>query len=78
LRRTRLISEGGYLAGDKYGHEKFLTAGLAMKVGLKIIPLDFLSVGLDLQTNINPKSTVFMPMLSIGIGRLKKNHSCKK
>ncbi|MDF1561107.1 MAG: hypothetical protein P1P83_13015 [Bacteroidales bacterium] len=47
------------------------TAGLVLKTGFKFIPLHFLSIGLDLQGNINSKKTLFMPLISIEIGRLR-------
>jgi hypothetical protein len=49
----------------------FFTAGLVLKTGLKFIPLHFLSLGLDLQSNLNFKKPLFMPLLSIEIGRLR-------
>lgn len=49
----------------------FYTVGVSSKVGLKIIPLKNLSIGTDLLINLNLKNAVFMPMLSIGIGKLR-------
>jgi hypothetical protein len=69
LKRTDLISQG--LFGDKYNSEKFFTIGLTTKLGFKIVPLKFLSIGIDLETNINLENIVFTPMLSIEIGKLR-------
>ena len=49
----------------------FYTLGAITKVGLKFIPLKNLSIGTDLLINLNLKETMFMPMLSIEIGKLR-------
>ena len=49
----------------------FYTVGAINKVGLKFIPLKNLSIGTDLLINLNFKNTMFMPMLSIEIGKLR-------
>jgi len=36
-----------------YEENKFFTVGLAVKLGLKIVPLKFVSVGIDVLANIN-------------------------
>lgn len=51
--------------------ENFSTVGLILKTGFKFIPLHFLSIGLDLQSNINPKKPLIMPLVSIEVGRLR-------
>lgn len=72
LKRTELIKEGsGIFSSDKYESDNFFTIGLTTKLGFKIVPLTFLSIGIDLQTNINPENTVYMPMISIEIGKLR-------
>ena len=50
----------------------FYTVGAISKVGLKLIPLKNLSIGTDLLINLNHKNTLFMPMVSIEIGKLRK------
>tara|TARA_B100000963_G_scaffold251114_1_gene219994 strand:+ start:133 stop:714 length:582 start_codon:yes stop_codon:yes gene_type:complete len=49
----------------------FYTVGAITKVGLKFIPLKNLSIGTDLLINLNFKNTMFMPMLTIEIGKLR-------
>ena len=49
----------------------FYTVGAITKVGLKFIPLKNLSIGTDLLINLNFKNTMFMPILSIEIGKLR-------
>ncbi len=56
---------------DEWGGEKFTSAGLTAKIGLKLVPLNFLSLGVDLQTNLNFTHSVFFPLLSIEIGKLR-------
>lgn len=57
---------------DSSEPEKFSTVGLALKTGFKFIPVHFLSIGLDLQGNLNPKKSLFMPLVSIEFGRLRE------
>ena len=72
LKRTELIKKGsGFFSSDKYQSDNFFTVGLTTKLGFKIVPLTFLSIGIDLQTNINLENTVYMPMISIEIGKLR-------
>lgn len=61
---------------DSSEPENFSTVGLVLKTGFKFIPLHFLSIGLDLQSNLNPKKSLIMPLISIEFGRLrdKINH----
>ena len=48
-----------------------ISAGLVLKTGFKFIPLHFFSIGLDLQSNINSRKPLFMPLISIEIGKLR-------
>jgi hypothetical protein len=72
IKRTELIKEGsGIFSSDYYDKENFFTMGLTIKLGFKIVPSQFLSIGIDLQTNLNPERPVYMPMISIEIGKLR-------
>ncbi|TXT58644.1 MAG: hypothetical protein BAJALOKI3v1_1240001 [Promethearchaeota archaeon] len=72
IKRTKLVKEGsGILATDYYENKDFFTIGLVTKLGFKIIPTRFLSIGIDLQANINLENPVYMPMISIEIGKLR-------
>jgi hypothetical protein len=74
LKRTTLISEGtGLFPIDQYASNYFFTIGLSTKLGFKYIPFSFLAIGVDLQTNINLENVVYMPMLSLEIGKLRSN-----
>jgi hypothetical protein len=62
--------ETGFLEGY-YEEDPFSALGLALKLGFKLVPLHFLSVGIDLQANISAGHSVFMPLLSLEIGMLR-------
>ncbi|MFP4026055.1 MAG: hypothetical protein ACLFVR_16155 [Thiohalospira sp.] len=71
-KRTKLVKEGsGVFATDYYENKNFFTVGLVTKFGFKIVPSRFLSIGFDLQTNINLENTTYMSMISIEIGKLR-------
>ena len=76
-RLFRVQLQGGiapiWQIGSREGSEtgKFTTAGVALKTGLKFIPLPFFSIGIDLQGNINPEKTLFMPFISLEFGKLR-------
>lgn len=72
IKRTGLIQEGtGLLSTDYYDYKNFSTVGLVAKLGFKIYPAPYFSIGIDLQANINLENTVYMPMISIEIGKLR-------
>lgn len=54
-----------------YPTKKILTVGVPIKIGGRYIPFKFLSIGIDLQTNLNLKKPILRPMLSIEIGKLR-------
>lgn len=54
-----------------YEEDKFFTIGLVATLGFKIIPIRQMSVGVDLQTNLNLKQSLFFPCISLEIGHLK-------
>lgn len=49
----------------------FFAVGAVSKVGFKFIPSRNLSIGLDLLINLNFEKSMFIPMFSIEIGKLK-------
>lgn len=49
------------------------TIALPIKIGGRYIPFPFVSVGIDIQANINPHTSLVRPMLSIEIGKLRNN-----
>ena len=70
--RNELIKED-YGTGkySYYQGDHFFTVGLTTKLGIRVIPLTFFSIGVDLQTNINFKYPVLLPMITIEIGKLR-------
>ena len=67
-----ISGEPGTSSYRYYEEDVFFTPGLAAKLGLKLVPFNFLSVGIDFQTNLNLKQPVFFSCLSLEVGRLKK------
>lgn len=49
----------------------FRTAGIAARLGLDYVSVSFMSVGVDLQANLNLEKSVVMPMLHVTFGKLK-------
>lgn len=47
--------------------EPFTTIGLPLKTGVKFVPPNFFSIGLDLQANINAEKSMYFAMFTIGI-----------
>jgi hypothetical protein len=67
------IFEGYKITGDYYNQKivNFFTIGIPLKLGFKFLPAKFLSIGIDLQTNLNFQKTTVLPMLSIELGKLR-------
>jgi len=62
----------GTIKGITYNEsEKIFTLGIPLKIGLKYLISKSVSIGLDLQANLNLKYPIYMPMLSIEFGALK-------
>ena len=47
--------------------EPFTTVGLPLKTGIKFVPPNFFSFGLDLQANVNTERSLYLVMFTIGI-----------
>lgn len=60
-----------YGSGYQYEIEKFTTIGIPLKLGFKFIPAKFISIGLDLQSNINLESSYFTIFLGLEFGILR-------
>jgi hypothetical protein len=56
----------------QYESEKFTTIGFPLKIGFKYMPFEFMSVGLDLQANLNVVKSFFISFLSLEIGIVRK------
>lgn len=53
-----------------YRTKTFPVIGLPLKVGIKFKPPAFLSMGIDLQANVNAKQSMMMVMLTLGVWHL--------
>lgn len=47
--------------------EPFTTLGLPLKTGIKFVPSNFFSIGLDLQANLNAERSLYLIMFTIGV-----------
>ncbi len=70
MERTDYTSTG-FLVGY-WNTETYSRIGISLKLGFRVIPTNYLSLGLDLQTNLYPGKSVFMPMAGIAFGRFVK------
>jgi hypothetical protein len=67
----------GFKRGDKIGnysdHKKdnFFTIGIPLKLGFKVIPARFISIGIDFQANINFEKPTNMALISLEFGKLR-------
>jgi hypothetical protein len=67
------IKKGYYTdTGDYIEEESYMTFGLTGKLGLKILVSHSVSLGVDLQGNLNLKNPMFFPSVSIEIGKLRE------
>lgn len=72
MRTDELIQEGtDYNNPSVWGEDKITTAGFIAKIGCKVVPFKFMSLGFDIQANFNPKKIIYMPIFSIEFGRMK-------
>ena len=63
-------------SSEQYERKEFITIGVPLGVGFKITPVDFMSIALDLNMNINLISTTFTSLICLEFGwlnRQKKN-----
>jgi hypothetical protein len=67
----------GFKRGDKIGtlfdykKNNFFTIGIPLKLGFKVIPARFISIGFDVQANINLEKTTSMALISLEFGKLR-------
>ena len=72
IKRTdELDTTNSNILTNHYFTEKFSTVGFPLKIGGRYIPFKFLSMGIDLQANLNFQKSIFRPMLSLEIGKLR-------
>lgn len=67
----------GFKRGEKpsnyfdYKKVNFFTLGIPLKLGFKLLPSRFISIGIDFQANINFINPTSMAMVSIELGKLR-------
>ena len=66
------VKDSYYIEGEYFEAEPYLTLGLTGKIGLKLLLSDSVSLGVDLQGNLNLKNPMFFPSVSIEIGKLRE------
>jgi len=69
------------LRTDEIKHEFFFgnagftktvrSVGVPLKIGGRYMPFSFMSIGIDIQSNLNPKRSNTRPMLSIEFGNIR-------
>lgn len=70
--RTDVYLDGGSdFGGGKYQAEKFVEIGMPFKLGFKLIPVYFLSIGIDVKAGLTLHRQLIYPMISMEIGRLR-------
>lgn len=72
LRTNELDKRDTNWISNRYYTKYISTIGFPLKIGGRYIPFKFLSIGIDLQANLNFQKSIFRPMLSLEIGKLRK------
>jgi hypothetical protein len=71
IRTNELDTTNSNFFGKNYFTQKITTVGIPLKIGSRYIPFKFLSIGIDLQGNLNFKKPIIRPMLSIEFGKMR-------
>ena len=72
LKRTKLLEKNNFIWPIEYYESKnYSTLGLATRIGFKYIPFTFMSVGIDVMSNLNNEKIDLSPMLSFNLGLLR-------
>lgn len=71
------ISDTSWLT-DRYFTKKVSTIGFPIKIGGRYILFNYLSIGIDLQGNLNFQKSIIRPMLTFEIGKLRNSNKEKK
>lgn len=73
LKRTKLLEKNNFIWPIEYYESKnYSTLGLSTRIGFKYIPFTFMSVGIDVMSNLNNEKIDLSPMLSINLGLLRQ------
>ncbi|MDG1824307.1 MAG: hypothetical protein P8H45_05395 [Flavobacteriaceae bacterium] len=57
--------------GNTYFTETVRTIGVPLKIGGRYMPFSFMSIGIDIQANLNSKRSNTRPMLSVEFGNIR-------
>lgn len=57
--------------GNTYFTETVRSVGVPLKIGGRYMPFSFMSIGIDIQANLNSKRSNTRPMLSIEFGNIR-------
>ena len=71
VRTNEFDKENSNLLTNAYFTKQISTVGLPAKIGGRYIPFKFLSIGIDMQANLNFKKSIIRNMLTIEIGKLR-------
>jgi hypothetical protein len=73
LKRTKFLEKRTFIWPIEYYESKsYSTVGLATRIGIKYIPFTFVSIGIDVISNLNNEKIDLSPMLSINLGLLRQ------
>ncbi len=73
LRTDEYDKVNSTLLTNAYFTKEVSTVGFPLKIGGRYIPFEFLSIGIDLQANLNFEKSIIIPMLSIEMGKLRSS-----
>ena len=71
VERGKVIYNEGLFGTTHYEKDPYFSFCLPVKMGFKVIPSRYVSVGLDIQTSANFINSQYMYLLSIEIGKLR-------
>ena len=77
LRTDEYNEQNSSILTNAYFTQEVSSISFPLKIGVRYIPFNFLSIGIDLQANLNFQKSIFRPMLSIGIGKLRSSKKKK-
>lgn len=60
-----------FFFGNAYFTETVRSVGVPLKIGGRYMPFSFMSIGIDIQANLNSKRSNTRPMLSIEFGNIR-------
>lgn len=77
IRTNEYDAQNSTLLTNAYFTKQVSTVGLPIKIGGRYIPFNFLSIGIDMQANLNSEKSIISTVLSIEIGKLRSGKKQK-